>query len=163
VDKKDAFILALKENQGLIYKISSIYTRSDEDRRDLAQEILYQLWKSFDSFHHKSSVSTWIYRVAVNVSIHHIKIGKRKILTEPLNEEILDFHDIDHSEIEEKWKLFKQYIDQLNLLDKGIIILYLEDKSHEEIAQIIGISISNVGTRISRVKDKLRKQILKQQ
>ena len=82
-------------------------------------------------------------------------------MTVPLNEQFLDFHEIDNSEIEEKWKLFKQQIDNLNLLDKGIIILYLENKSHEEIAQIIGISTSNVGTKLSRIKEKLGKQILK--
>ena len=163
MDKKDAFITAFKENQSLIYKISSVYTNSIEDRNDLAQEIIYQIWKSFDRFNQKSKISTWIYRVAMNVAIRHIKLGKRKVLTVPLDEQFLDFHEIDHSETEEKWKLFKQHIDNLNLLDKGIIILYLENKSHEEIAQIIGISVTNVGTKLSRIKEKLRRQIVKQQ
>ena len=163
MDKKDAFITAIKENQSLIYKIASIYTKSIEDRNDLAQEISYQLWKSFDTFNQKSSLKTWMYRVAMNVAIHHLKIAKRKILTVPMDEQFLYFHEVDNSEIEEKWEIFKQHIDNLNLLDKGIVILYLENKSHEEIAQIIGISTSNVGTKLSRIKEKLKQQILKQQ
>ena len=161
MDKKDAFITAIKENQSLIYKIASIYTKTIEDRNDLVQEIIYQLWKSFDTFNQKSSLSTWMYRVAMNVAIYHLKIAKRKILTVPLEEQFLDFHEVDNSEIEEKWQTFRQHIDNLNLLDKGIVILYLENKNHEEIAQIIGISTSNVGTKISRIKEKLKQQILK--
>lgn len=163
MDKKDAFITAIKENQSLIYKIASIYTKSIEDRNDLKQEISYQLWKSFDTFNQKSSLNTWMYRVAMNVAIHHLKIAKRKILTVPMDEQFLYFHEVYNSEIEEKWEIFKQHIDNLNLLDKGIVILYLENKSHEEIAQIIGISTSNVGTKLSRIKEKLKQQILKQQ
>ncbi len=163
MDKKDAFITSINENQGLIFKVASIYTNNAEDRNDLSQEIIYQLWKSFGSFQQKSSLSTWIYRVAMNVAIHHLKSRKRKIFTIPLDEQFLDFHEVENSEVEEKWKIFKQHIDNLNLLDKGIIILYLENKSHEEIAQIIGISTSNVGTKLSRIKEKIKQQILKQE
>jgi RNA polymerase sigma factor (sigma-70 family) len=158
VNKKDAFITAIIENQSLIYKIASIYTKSIDDRNDLTQEIVYQLWKSFGTFNQKSSLSTWMYRVTMNVAIHH----KRKVLTVPLDEQFLDFHEVDNSEMEEKWGILRQHIDNLNLLDKGIIILYLENKSHEEIAQVIGISTSNVGTKLSRIKEKLKQQILKQ-
>ena len=161
MNKKDIFISAISENQGLIFKVASIYTNTKEDRNDLSQEIIYQLWRSFDSFQQKSSLSTWMYRVAMNVAIQRLKITKRKILTIPLDEQFLNFQDIDTSEIEEKWKVLKQHIDQLNLLDKGIVLLYLENKSYEEIAQIIGISTSNVGTKLSRIKEKLKNQILK--
>ena len=163
MDKKNAFIKEINENQGLIFKVASLYTNSIEDRNDLTQEIVYQLWKSFDSFNHQSSLSTWMYRVAMNVAIYHLKKSKKKIQTIALEEQFLDFHEIDNSDIEEKWKKLKQHIDQLNLLDKGIVILYLEDKSHEEIANIIGISTSNVGTKLSRIKEKLKQQIHKQQ
>ena len=161
MNKKDVFISAINENLGLIFKVSSIYTSSNEDRNDLYQEILYELWKSFDTFQQKSSLSTWMYRVAMNVAIRHLKVTKRKVLTIPLDEQFLNFQDIDNSEIEEKWKVLKQHIDELNLLDKGIVILYLENKSYEEIAHIIGISTSNVGTKLSRIKEKLKERILK--
>ena len=162
MDKKDAFISAINENQGLIFKVASIYTNTKEDRNDLSQEIIYQLWKSFDSFQQRSSLSTWMYRVAMNVAIQRLKITKRKVQTVPLDEQFINFQDIDKSEIEEKWKVLKQHIDKLNLLDKGIVLLYLEDKSYEEIAQIIGISTTNVGTKLSRIKDKLRQEISKE-
>ncbi len=162
MDKKEAFITAITENQGLIYKVASVYTNSIEDRNDLTQEIIYQLWKSFETFKQKSSLSTWMYRVAMNVAIYHLKKSKRKIPTVHLDEQVLDFHEIDKSEIEEKWQMLKRHIDDLNLLDKGIVLLYLENKSYEEIAQIIGISATNVGTKLSRIKEKLKEKISKQ-
>ena len=163
MDKKDAFIAAINENQGLIFKIASIYTNNTEDRNDLAQEIIYQLWKSFDSFNRRSALSTWMYRVAMNVAIYHLKIAKRKVTTVPLDEQFLNFREMDNNETEERWQTFKKHMETLNLLDKGIVILYLDSKSHEEIAEITGISVSNVGTRLSRIKERIRQQILKQQ
>jgi len=162
VDKKEQFIAAIKNNEGIIYKIAAVYTNTMQDRDDLVQEIIYQLWKSFDSFNQQSSLGTWMYRVAMNVAIYHLKTTKRKITTVPLDEQLLNLHDSDNSETEEKWQTFKQHIDKLNLLDKGIVILYLENKSYEEIGQIIGISTSNVGTKLMRIKEKLKQQILKQ-
>jgi RNA polymerase sigma factor (sigma-70 family) len=162
VDKKGTFITAINKNQGLIFKVASIYTNNNEDKNDLSQEIIYHLWKSFDTFQQKSSLSTWIYRVALNVAIYHLKTSKRKIKTEPLDKQFLNFQETNNKEIEEKWQMFKQHIDTLNLLDKGIVVLYLENKSHEEIGQIIGISTSNVGTKLARIKEKLKQQILKQ-
>lgn len=162
MDKKEAFITAIKNNEGLIYKTASIYTNTIEDRNDLVQEIIYQLWKSFDTFNRKSSLSTWMYRVAMNVAIYHLKLSKRKVLTVSMDEQISDHHETDNSEVEEKWEVFRQQISNLNLLDKGIVMLYLDNKSYEEIAEIIGISTSNVGTKLSRIKEKLKKQISKQ-
>jgi RNA polymerase sigma factor (sigma-70 family) len=161
VDKKDIFISALKENEGFIYKIASVYTNNTEDRNDLVQEIIYQLWKSFDSFQQKSSLSTWIYRVALNVALYQLKLSKKKVLTIPIDERFINSAEIDNNENEEKWKIFKEQIDSLNLLDKGIVMLYLDNKSYDEIAEIIGISKSNVGTKILRIKEKLKSQITK--
>lgn len=73
MDKRNAFITAINQNQGLIFKVASIYTNNEEDRKDLSQEIIYQLWKSFDTFQQKSSLSTWMYRVAMNVAIQNPK------------------------------------------------------------------------------------------
>lgn len=162
MNKKDAFIQVIRGHQGLIFKVASIYTNNDEDKDDLSQEIIYQLWKSFDSFQQKSKLSTWIYRVAMNTAIYYLKIAKRKIRTEPLDTEFLNVHEPGENDAEERWRLFRQSIDRLNLLDKGIVLLYLENKSHEEIAQIIGISTSNVGTKIARIKEKLKQNISKQ-
>lgn len=162
MDRRETFITAIKANEGLIYKIASVYTDNKEDRKDLVQEIIYNLWKSFDSFNQKSSLSTWMYRVAMNVAIYHLKITKRKVLTVPIDGQDVDFHEAENNDLEEKLKTFRQYVNNLNLLDKGIVMLYLENKSYKEISEIVGISESNVGTKISRIKEKLKKQISKQ-
>lgn len=160
MDKKETFIKAIKENERLIVRIASVYTNNADDKADLVQEIIYQLWKSFDSFNEKSGLSTWLYRVALNVAIYQLKVAKRRISTISIDEQILNYQDEDNSAAEQKWDLFRQQIENLNLLDKGIVMLYLDSKSHEEIAEIVGISISNVGTRMQRIKEKLRKQNL---
>jgi RNA polymerase sigma-70 factor (ECF subfamily) len=161
VDKKETFVAEIKENEGFIFKIASVYTNNTDDKNDLVQEIIYQLWKSYDSFNQKSSLSTWMYRVALNVAIYHLKVSKKRVLTVPIDGQVLDYHENDNSKTEEKWQVFRQQIESLNLLDKGIVMLYLDNKSYDEIAEIIGISSSNVGTKLSRIKEKLKTQILK--
>lgn len=162
MDKKEIFITAIKDNEGLIFKIASVYTNNLDDKADLVQEIIYQLWKSFDTFNQKSSLSTWMYRVALNVAIYQLKISKKRVSTVPIEEQILNYQDEDNHIVEQKWEVFRQQIEHLNLLDKAIIMLYLENKSYEEIAEIIGISTSNVGTKMLRIKEKIKKQVSKQ-
>ena len=159
MDIKETFITAIKENEGIVFKIASVYTNNTDDKNDLVQEIIYQLWKSYESFNHQSSLSTWMYRVALNVAIYQLKVSKKRVLTVPIDGQVLDYYEIDESQIDEKWKVFRQHIDNLNLLDKGIVMLYLDHKSYDQIAEIIGISTSNVGTKLSRIKEKLRTQI----
>jgi RNA polymerase sigma-70 factor (ECF subfamily) len=161
MDIKKRFTQVIKENEGLIFKITTLYTNSYQDRKDLYQEIVYQLWKSFGSFNEKSKLSTWMYRVALNTAIYNLKQSKKRILTTTIDLETHRFFDnIDKYE-EERIRLLYKHIQMLNLLEKGIILLYLEGKSHEEISSIIGITISNVGTKISRIKEKLKSQIIK--
>ncbi|HVI45249.1 MAG TPA: RNA polymerase sigma factor [Chitinophaga sp.] len=160
--KKASFINAIQENEGLIHKVASFYTDSKEDKDDLVQEIIYALWKSFDSFKQYAKLSTWMYRVAMNVAIFHFKKGKKQVPAVPINPELLNVQDTGDSDTEEKLQLLRYHIQDLNLFDKGILMLYLEDKSHEEIAQIVGISKSNVGTKISRIREKLKRQVSKQ-
>lgn len=161
MDTRSRFIQIIKEHEGLIYKISALYTHSHQDRKDLRQEIIYQLWKSFSSFREQSKVSTWMYRVALNTAIYALKQTKKRIETTPFNFTI-DPHgeELDKTE-EERIQVLYEHIQLLNLLEKGIILLYLEGKSHEEIATIVGISISNVGTKISRIREKLKSNIQK--
>lgn len=161
MSSKESFITGIKSNEGIIYKIAALYTNDEHDRNDLAQEIIYQLWKSFDSFKQRSAISTWIYRVAMNVAVHYLKTSKRKITTVPLDEQVINIRETDNAVFEEKLSQFRQHINNLNLLDKGIVMLYLDDKSYEEIAQVTGLSITNVGTRIMRIKEKLKKQVNK--
>lgn len=162
MNKEERFLAAIASNEGSIYKIARLYTNEVEERDDLVQEIIYQLWKSFDTFSQKSTLTTWIYRVALNVAIYHLKSTKKQVPTVPIDNHHLTFQDKGNSLEEEQWKILKQNIDNLNLLEKGIVMLYLEEKSYEEIAEITGISESNVGTKLTRIKDKLRKQISNQ-
>lgn len=161
LEQKELFIAAIRANEGLIIKIASLYTDTSDDKDDLVQEIIYQLWKSFDSFNQKSKLSTWMYRVALNVAIYHLKIAKRKPRTVSMEEQTFDVPETVSGDAEERWTVLRNQINDLNLLDKAIILLYLEDKNYEEIAEIVGISITNVGTKLSRIKEKLKKQTQK--
>ena len=161
MDKQDQFTAAIKANESFIFKIAAVYTNTSDDKKDLVQEILFQLWKSFDSFQEKSSVATWIYRVALNVALYQMKLSKKRFATIAIEDDLLKIQDFDNEETEQRWKIFKQQIDILNPLDKAIVMLYLEEKTHEEIADIIGISKSNVGTKLQRIKEKLKSNIKK--
>ncbi len=161
VKNKSHFIDTIKNNSGIIHKAASIYTSNPQDREDLTQEIIYQLWKSFDSFKSYSSISTWIYRVAMNVSIFYLKQSKKRFQTIPLNHEIVKVESVDNNEDYHMWKKIHRQINTLNLLEKGILMLYLEHKSYAEIAEITGISETNVGTKLMRIKAKIRKRVIK--
>ena len=161
MDTKEDFTRVIKENGGLIFKITTLYTNNIEDRNDLYQEIVYQLWKSFSSFREQSKISTWLYRVALNTSIYFLKKDKRKPYTVPIDMAAQKFTDEFDATETKQLKTLYEHIHQLSLLEKGIILLYLESKSHEEIAAITGLSKTNVGTKLSRIKEKLKSQINK--
>lgn len=101
MDIKQHFTKVIKENEGLIFKITTLYTNSIQDRKDLYQEILYQLWKSFTSFNEQSKLSTWMYRVSLNTAIYHLKQTKRRINTIPIDLETQLFSDDRDKEEEE--------------------------------------------------------------
>ena len=159
MDIKEKFTKVIKANEGLIYKITTLYTDGTQDRKDLYQEIVYQLWKSFDTYKEQSKLSTWMYPVALNTAIFHLKQTKKRVDTIPFELEMERMTEEGDNAGEERIKILYEHIQHLNLLEKGIILLYLEAKSHEEIAEIVGISTSNVGTKISRIKEKLKSQI----
>ncbi|EOZ99216.1 RNA polymerase ECF-type sigma factor [Indibacter alkaliphilus LW1] len=161
MEKKDRFFQIVKQNEGLIFKVAMLYTYNPQDREDLYQEIVFQLWKSFDSFSEKSKLSTWMYRVAMNTAIYNLKSTKKQVNTVPLELVTMGHADVSDKLEEERLKLLYEHIQLLNLLEKGIILLFLEGKSHQEIAEIIGITTSNVGTKISRIKEKLKSTITK--
>ncbi len=159
MNREDEFIQLIHQNQGLIYKITTIYTRDREEQKDLYQEIVYQTWKSFDQFKKASKPSTWLYRVGMNTAITSLNRSKKRVTAVPIDGLELDFVEELDSEMEDRIKLLYSEIRKLGLLDRGIVFLFLEGKSHEEISEIIGTSNSNVGTRLSRIKEKLRKGV----
>jgi len=156
---QEYFVELIKENQGILYKISSLYTNNEADRQDLRQEMIYQLWRSFDSFSGKSKISTWIYRVALNTALLFVKKDKRKGTAITLDEGQLPLIDTVDNVMEERIKLLYKTIRKLTDVERAIILLYLEGKKYEEIAEITGFTPTNIGTRIGRIKIKLKSQI----
>ncbi|NND62337.1 MAG: sigma-70 family RNA polymerase sigma factor [Flavobacteriaceae bacterium] len=156
--KEEAFTGIIKQNEGLIYKITRIYAHTETDQKDLYQEIVYQLWKSFEKFRGDAKVSTWMYRIALNTALFYSKQEKKRGYGVSLDGIILKEEHYDPV-IEERLQLIYQHIRKLSDLDKGIMLLFLEGKKYEEISEIVGITTSNVGTRMSRIKEKLKSQI----
>ena len=161
MNKESRFTQIIKDYEGVIFKITTIYTQDREDQKDLYQEIVFQLWKSFDKYRGDSKISTWMYRVALNTALTRLKKEKRKVHQVSIDKVIIERTDNYDHEFEEKIKILYRHIYGLNELEKGLMLLLLEGKKYEEIADIIGLSPSNVGTKISRIKNKLKTQISK--
>ena len=159
--KEEAFTNMIKKNEGVIFKITSIYASGQYNRQDLYQEIVYQLWKSFDSFRQESKRGTWLYRVALNTAITQNRRSKKRGHEVPIDQTIMRKVDSKDTLLEERLKELYTQIEKLNVLEKGVILLYLEGKSYEEIAEIMGLSTSNVGTKLSRIREKLKSMIVK--
>jgi len=146
----------VNSNRALIFKVCSLYCDDQEDRKDLFQEIVLQLWRSFPHFRGQSSAGTWIYKVALNTAISNFRKETRKPGSKPLTTAELEIPDITSTRgDQENNDVLKQAIGRLNNIEKAIILLYLDEKSYEEMSEIIGISISNVGVKINRIKNKL--------
>lgn len=161
MQKEEKFISIIKKNEGVIFKITSLYTDNRDDQKDLYQDVVYQLWKSFDFFRSESKISTWMYRIALNTALTRLKKSKRLGKFVPIEKVIMQQTENCNTEFEEKLKVMYSHIKMLNELEKGLMLLLLEGKKYEEIAEIVGLSPSNVGTRISRIKQKLKEQITK--
>jgi RNA polymerase sigma factor (sigma-70 family) len=156
--KDQEFTMLIKENKGIIYKICNSYCAGKDDRDDLAQEIIYNLWKSFDRFNTEFKFSTWMYRIALNVAISFYRQEKKFKNHNSISEGLIVFEDDPEAkkEVEKNLRLLQEFINELKEIDKAIILLYLDDKSHREIAEITGFTETNVATKINRIKDKLR-------
>lgn len=154
------FQTLLLEHEGIVFKVAGLYARHAEDRRDLAQEIGLQAWRSFARFDPlKAKFSTWLYRVALNVAISQWRKanGAWSAHLEPLEQHHLDGIGSEAApEPDERLVTLYAFIGQLDALNRALILLYLEDKSHAEIAEILGITETNVATKIGRIKQTLR-------
>jgi RNA polymerase sigma factor (sigma-70 family) len=159
-DKQGVFLSFIEANKGIIYKVSNSYCKVREDRKDLVQEIILQLWKSFDNYNEQYKHSTWVYRIALNVAISfYRKENTRKEISNSFPEGIFNIVDLkEDNTIEAGVNFLQQFIAELKELDKALMLLYLEEKSHKEIAEIIGITETNVATKISRIKNILKQK-----
>jgi RNA polymerase sigma factor (sigma-70 family) len=162
ISNKADFLQLIEQNKGIIYKVARSYGKNEEDREDLFQEIIIQLWRSFERYDDQYKLSTWMYRIALNVAISFYRKERRRIASEsPLTESMTDIAgEESNSELESNINLLQQFINELNELEKALMILYLESKSYKEIAEILGISETNVATKISRVKNQLKQKFL---
>ena len=154
---KPEFFKLIHDNQRVIYKICHLYCNNATDREDLAQEIIYQLWKSGNSFKEEYKFSTWMYRIALNVAIsfYRKRLANPVITVDDYHLDIADTTD-DREGLEENIMHLQKFIAGLKELDKAIMLLYLEERSYKEIAEIVGISETNTATKISRIKETLK-------
>jgi RNA polymerase sigma-70 factor, ECF subfamily len=154
---KDQFLDILEKNVGILIKISRAYSGTIEDREDLINDITLQLWRSFGQFKGESRVSTWIYRVALNTAMNYKRSKQKDKLLFPGDLSAIENQGwlIDQENSPEAEILYR-CIDELNEFNKAIVLLYLDGNSHEEISEITGISKTNVGTRLSRIKDQIK-------
>lgn len=160
VDKSGRFLSVTHAHKGIIYKVINAYCKDVDDRKDLEQEIIVQLWKSFECYNEQYMHSTWIFRITLNVAISfYRKESRRKTIAYPFTESVLSISaGASTDDHQEEIVLLNQFINELRELDKALMLLYLEEKSYREIAEIMGISESNVATKISRIKTKLKQR-----
>lgn len=154
---QQAFATLIQQHEKLVYKVCHLYAADDEDIRDLFQEIVLQAWNGYARYRGDAAVSTWLYRVALNTAITHKRKQRNTITTTP-QLPIIDITDDGHVPYAEEYRIMHKLIGELPPLDKALVLLYFEDRTHAEIAEILGISTSNVGTKLNRIKDRLRKQ-----
>jgi RNA polymerase sigma-70 factor (ECF subfamily) len=154
--KEQEFLQLINQHKRIIYKISRTYVDDPEERKDLSQEIIVQLWKSYDSFQSQSQFSTWMYRVALNTAITNIRQNKKRSDCIRSHPEI-DIADCDQSaEKEDQLAHFYRAVQELSPIEKALIFLFLEGRSHKEIGHDLGISEVNARVRLNRTKEKLQ-------
>ncbi len=151
--KEKQFEELVKQYKRTIYSVCYMFSRDKEEINDLFQEILVRLWLGFDQFEQRSSVSTWVYRIALNTAINSDKRAKRRPQTVPLSTDI-DPYDPQDSSLEQIRQLYA-LINQLDVMDRGLVLLWLEGIGYDEIAAIMGITVANVGIKLHRIKEKL--------
>lgn len=151
--KEQQFEELVKQYKRTIYTVCYMFSHDNEEINDLFQEILIRLWLGFDQFENRSSANTWIYRIALNTAINCDKRGKRQQQTVPLSTDI-DPYDPQDDSLEQIRQLYT-LINRLDVMDRGIVLLWLEGISYDEIAAITGITVANVGVKLHRIKEKL--------
>lgn len=157
VERQSHFVDLVAVHQGAIRKMVAIYARTPADREDLFQEILLQLWRSFGAFRGESAFATFLYRVALNTAL----MGRRRAHRRPAPRTETTIVDatpaVPRRDDEEDVERLYAAIRQLRPIDRAIVLLMLEDKSHAEIAAVTGLSVGNVGVRLVRAKERLRR------
>lgn len=156
-DIDQEFLKLLNRYQPVIHKVCHMYADSPEDRRDLFQETLYQLWRSYPSFTGRSDFGTWMYRIALNTAITALRKERRKPehvqIDDGLLQEVTPSDTLDEAQ---RTNLLYRAIRRLNQIERALVLLYLEDLSYKEMSDILGLSESNIGVKLNRIKTKLQ-------
>ena len=155
---QEEFLRIVADYQGIIHKVNKIYFKSTIDKQDNFQEVIYQLWRSFPSLRDRDKLASWIYAVAINTSIAKIRKDSKFVFYDSVPETIQT--EID-SGVEQRinYQHLLDALQKLNKIDRSIMLLYMEDYSYDDIAEIIGITSSNVGVKIHRIKSQLKKML----
>ncbi len=153
---KEAFISLINQHQGLIFKVCNMYCSQGEDKEDLFQDIVLQLWRAYPKFNNGAKVTTWMYRVALNTAISRLRKHKTSSSTETLTDEAFKIEAVNDEESVARSKLMYAAIERLTDVERAITMLYMDNHSYREIAEITGITESNVGYKINQIKLKLK-------
>lgn len=153
-EKEEKFINLIDDNKGMIRMICRAYAHTDDDIDDYFQEVVIKLWETFDAFRGESSAKTWIYRITLNSCISFVRKKSAKPATIPLliDNEIVEEDPTDAKNTAKLYRL----IDSLNRYEKALVLLWLENLSYAEIAEIMGLTVSNVSVKLTRIKEKLK-------
>ena len=161
IEERNKVIQIIMQNMGIIHKVANMFCKSQEDKDDLVQEIMTQLWSSFEKYDDAYKLGTWMYRVSLNIAIsYYRKKQTQEQYFMPLDEKLdVVSNDENENEVEtNNLELLEKFISELKEFDKALMLLYLEKKSHQEISEILGITTSNVSTKIARIKEGLKQQ-----
>jgi RNA polymerase sigma-70 factor (ECF subfamily) len=153
----DFYTVSILPYAAIIIKICRAYTDSQEDFEDYYQEVCLQIWRSKDNFAEKSEWSTWIYRLSLNVCLTLLKKKKNNKQNLTSDNLTLEAEEESNAFSDESLNELYEAIKQLSEIDRAVILLYLEEKSYQEIADIIGTNPNNIGVRIKRIKGRLKK------
>jgi RNA polymerase sigma factor (sigma-70 family) len=159
-DQSEQFLAMIDTHKGIIYKVTHSYCQDADDRKDLVQEITIQLWRSFERYNEQYQYTTWVYRIALNVAISfYRKEYRRKQVNQPFSDDILSVSAC-YPEATENLTCLMSLIAELREIDKALMLLYLDEKSYREIADIMGMTETNVATKIGRIKSLLKQKFL---
>ena len=163
------FAALLDTHRGIVFKVANTYCRHAEDRQDLAQEIAAQLWRAFPGYDPARPFSTWMYRIALNVAISHVRTAGGRARDVPLDDHHGDHHDAHDGlavndgsarhESDQRIRALYAVIDRQPPLDRALLLLWLEERTQREIADVLGITESNVSTKLNRLKQRIREQL----
>ncbi len=146
----------VREHKSTIYTVCYMFSNDEDEVSDLFQETLINLWKGFESFRHESKLSTWIYRVAMNTCISADRKKRKQGNKVPLSMDINLYNDEDHET--KQVRQLHERIQRLDLIDRALVMMWLEGMNYDEIADVIGISVKNVGVKLVRIKEKLKQK-----